>query len=68
MDVNIREYVKNNFKGIKLEDIKDSIEESSKKGDDITLPGLGVLFEIIWDTSNEDDKGKILNTLLAYFQ
>jgi small acid-soluble spore protein I (minor) len=68
MDINIRDYIVNNFKNITPEDIKESIEDSIKKGDELTLPGLGVLFEIIWNASNDDDKNNIINKLHTYFQ
>jgi small acid-soluble spore protein I (minor) len=67
MNINIREYIKKNFENTTEEEIKLSIEESIKKGDEVTLPGLGFFFEIIWNNSQEDDKGKLLNTLLSYF-
>lgn len=68
MDINIRDYIVNNFKNITSDDIKKSIEESIKKGDELTLPGLGVLFEILWNTSNNDEKDNIIDKLHTYFQ
>ncbi len=63
MDANIRNYIIQNFKNNGSNDIKESIEESIKKGDEITLPGLGVFFEIIWQNSNDIEKEKILTTI-----
>ena len=63
MDVDIREYIKNNFKDSKTDDIKESILESIKEKDDVTLPGLGVFFEILWQNCSNEDKDKILNIL-----
>ena len=37
-----------NFKGASKEDIKASIVSSFNDKDEITLPGLGVFFGIIW--------------------
>ena len=63
MNIDIRESIINNFKDSDLEDIKSSIESSIEDKDEITLPGLGVFFEILWNNSNEEYKKKILNTL-----
>lgn len=63
MDIDIRKSIINNFKGSKVEDIRDSIESSIKDNEEITLPGMGVFFEILWNNSNEDDKKFILETI-----
>ena len=56
MNINIRNSIKNNFKDLDKTEIKKSIEESLKEKDEITLPGLGVFFEILWINSNEEKK------------
>lgn len=53
----------NNFKGASKEDIKESIVSSFNDKDEITLPGLGVFFGIVWDKSSEDERNKILDIL-----
>lgn len=63
MNINIRNSIKNNFKDLDKTEIKKSIEESLKEKDEITLPGLGVFFEILWLNSNEEKKEYILNIL-----
>ena len=67
-DIKIRDYIINNFKDDDVNTIKNAIEESIKEGDEVTLPGMGVFFEIIWQDSNQEDKEKILNTLKKRFQ
>lgn len=59
----IREYVINNFKNSNEEDIRNSIMESIRDRDEITLPGLGVLFELLWESSSEDMKNKIISSI-----
>ena len=49
MDIDIRKSIINNFKESDIKDIKTSIEESINDKDEITLPGLGVFFEILWN-------------------
>jgi len=63
MDINIRNYIKDNFKNSEIDEIRDSIENSISEQDDITLPGLGVFFEILWQNSDDKNKEFILNTL-----
>ncbi|MCQ6559189.1 small acid-soluble spore protein SspI [Paenibacillus mendelii] len=53
-----------NKSGIELtEVIEDSIGN-----DERTLPGLGVLFEIIWQHSSGPDQNKMVNALHSHLQ
>ena len=63
MNIDIRKSIINNFKESDIEDIKNSIEESLNDKDEITLPGLGVFFEILWNNSDDIKKDYILQTL-----
>lgn len=63
MNVDIRRYILDNFKDASAEDIKSSITDSITDGDDVTLPGLGVFFEVLWSNSSEDERKKIINVL-----
>lgn len=67
-DIKIRDYIINNFKDDDLNTIKRAIEESIKEQDEVTLPGMGVFFEIIWLDSNEEEKNAILLKLKNKFQ
>ncbi len=63
MDIDIRKSIINNFKESDINEIKQSIEESIKDGDEITLPGMGVFFELLWKNSNDTKKDYILQTI-----
>lgn len=63
MNIDIREHIKSNFKDSDIKDIKDSIESSLKENEEITLPGMGVFFEILWQNTDESGKDFILNIL-----
>ena len=63
MNIDIRKHILNNFKGANDDDIKSSITDSIKDGDEVTLPGLGVFFELLWMESSEDDKNTIINKI-----
>lgn len=63
LNISIRNHVVGNFKDSGIEDIRASIDESVGDKDEITLPGLGVFFEILWDSSEDNEKEKIIKTL-----
>ena len=63
LNIDIRKHIINNFKNADTDEIKASIESSIKENDEITLPGLGVFFEVLWTNSDENSKEYILNTL-----
>ena len=63
MNIDIRKNILENFKDAKLEDIKESIKEAVKDKEEIVLPGLGVLFEILWNNSNDNQKNEILQNI-----
>lgn len=63
MKIDIRKNIINNFKDADLDEIKVSIDNSIQEQKEITLPGLGVFFEILWDHSSESEREFILNTI-----
>lgn len=67
MDINIRESIINNFKNSNHLEIQESIDESIKNNEEITLPGLGVFFENLWLNSSTEEKNIILNILQKSF-
>lgn len=63
MNIDIRNNIKQNFQGASLEEIKISIESSIAEAKEITLPGLGVFFELLWKNSDESDHEFLLQTI-----
>ena len=63
MNIDIRKSIINNFKDSNKEEIIESIESSIKDREEITLPGLGVFFEILWNNSNENFKNNIIDII-----
>lgn len=63
MNIDIRQSIKDNFKGASCDEIRASIASSINEGDEVTLPGIGVFFEILWNSSNDDEKDFILKKL-----
>ena len=63
MNINIRDYIKNNFKNSSIDELKDSIISSTQSNDEVVLPGLGVLFEILWINSSNNEQENIINII-----
>lgn len=63
MKTDIRKSIINNFKDAENDEIKASIDSSINENEEVTLPGLGVFFEILWKNSEESEQTYILNTL-----
>ena len=63
MEIDIRKSIRANFENSNIDEIRKSIEESIYDRDEITLPGLGVFFEILWNNSDDTKKDYILQTL-----
>lgn len=62
-NIDIRKYIINNFRDDDISDIRESIISSIESHDDDPLIGLGVLFEILWNNSLDEEKEKILNNI-----
>lgn len=52
----IKDYIIKNFEESTKEEIRETIVESVKSNDEVVLPGMGVLFEIVWKNSDLQDK------------
>ena len=63
MEKSIRDYIIHNFKEDDIDTLRKAIEESIEEKDEVTLPGLGVFFEILWEDSNNELKDNILSIL-----
>lgn len=63
MDINIRRAVIHNVSDNNQEQLRDTIVDAMQKGEEKYLPGLGVLFEVIWQNADEQEKSMMLDTL-----
>ncbi len=63
MDLNIRRSVINNIKDSEEGDIIKMVDESVNRSDEILLPGMGVLLEIIWKNSDNERKNMLANVI-----
>lgn len=63
MNLNLRNAIIANVSGNTQEQLKDTIVDAIQSGEEKMLPGLGVLFEIIWKQSDENEKLEMLQSL-----
>ena len=60
-NIDIRNYIIENFKDDNSEKIRDSIETTIKERNEDALIGLGVLFELLWNKLPQEEKENSLN-------
>ncbi|MGA9225805.1 MAG: small acid-soluble spore protein SspI [Mesobacillus sp.] len=63
MNLNLRNAVITNVAGNTQDELKDTIVDAIQAGEEKMLPGLGVLFEVIWQNASEEEKQEMLNAL-----
>ena len=63
MDINIREHIINNFQGDNFDTLRRAIDESVENHDEVTLPGLGVFLEIIWENASQELKNELIDII-----
>ncbi|TCP32120.1 small acid-soluble spore protein I (minor) [Scopulibacillus darangshiensis] len=63
MDINIRKAVKHNISDNDKDQLEGTIVDAIKDGQEKMLPGLGVLFEIIWQESDDQQKQLMVDNL-----
>ena len=62
-NIDIRNYIIENFKDDNTEKIRDSIETTIKERNEDALIGLGVLFELLWNNLSQKEKEKSLENI-----
>ncbi len=65
MNINLRQAVIQNVSDNDHAQLRDTIVEAIQRGEEKLLPGLGVLFEVIWKNAGEDERNQMVNTLEA---
>ncbi|MFC4556631.1 small acid-soluble spore protein SspI [Virgibacillus kekensis] len=63
MDLNLRKAILSNIESNDQKQLEATIVEAIQNGEEKMLPGLGVLFELIWKQSDEQDKQEMINAL-----
>jgi small acid-soluble spore protein I (minor) len=63
MNLNLRNAIISNVQGNNQQELQETILDAIQSGEEKMLPGLGVLFEVIWQNSSNEDKQEMLTTL-----
>lgn len=67
MNLDIRRNIKENLKDENVESLIETINTSITSNDELVLPGLGVLMELLWESltkkEKEDASSKIIRKL-----
>ncbi len=63
MDLNLRNAILSNIASNNQEQLEATIVDAIQDGEEKMLPGLGVIFELIWNQSNEEDKQEMIDAL-----
>ena len=60
MDINLREAIMQNITGNSADQLEATIVDAINEGEEKTLPGLGVLLEIIWQHTDKAGRTDML--------
>ncbi|CQR48084.1 Small, acid-soluble spore protein I [Paraliobacillus sp. PM-2] len=63
MDLNLRKAILENISDNNKEQLEATIVDAIQSGEEKMLPGLGVLFELIWKESDNTEKEEMLSAL-----
>ncbi|WKB36783.1 small acid-soluble spore protein SspI [Terrilactibacillus sp. S3-3] len=63
MDLNIRKAVIHNISDNDKDQLRNTIVDAIQDGQEKMLPGLGVLFEVIWNESDENLRNQMVDNL-----
>jgi small acid-soluble spore protein I (minor) len=63
MNLNLRNAIIHNVTGNTQEQLEDTIVDAIQTGEEKMLPGLGVLFEVIWKNSSKQEQQEMLQAL-----
>ena len=66
MEIDIRKNIINNLKNEDVKGIISIIDESITSKDELVLPGLGVILEILWNDLDNNDKEKLANIVINF--
>jgi small acid-soluble spore protein I (minor) len=68
MNFNLRQAVLTNVQGNNEQEIQHTITDAIQSGEEKMLPGLGVLFEVLWQNSDSSTKEEVLSTIAQGLQ
>jgi len=63
MNFDLRNAVIANLDDSNYDEINETILDAIQSGEEKTLPGLGVIFEVLWNGSNDTEKASIVSRI-----
>lgn len=63
MNFDLRNAVLANLDNSSYDDVHETIIDAISSGEEKTLPGLGVLFEVLWNGSNDSEKDSLISKI-----
>ena len=63
MNFDLRKAVIANLDDSSYDEIRETIIDAIESGEEKTLPGLGVMFEILWNGSNDSEKETMVSRI-----
>ncbi|MFD1206528.1 MULTISPECIES: small acid-soluble spore protein SspI [Sporosarcina] len=67
MNFQIRDAITANMTNNSAEDIRNVVDDAIQRGEEHLLPGLGVFFEKLWNSADEQERTKITGELAQAF-
>jgi small acid-soluble spore protein I (minor) len=68
MNLNLRHAIIQNVSTNSKQELEATIIDAIRSQEEKMLPGLGVLFEVIWQNANEEEKEEMLSNLQGGLQ
>jgi small acid-soluble spore protein I (minor) len=62
-NLDLRAAIMHNMQGSSKEDVRNTIVDAISSREEKTLPGLGVLFEVVWNNANAQDQEKMVSLI-----
>ncbi|OKL38298.1 small acid-soluble spore protein SspI [Domibacillus mangrovi] len=66
--MNLRNAIIQNLHGQNENQLSATIQDAVAQGEEKTLPGLGVMFELFWKNSQNDEKQVVLQKMASALQ
>ncbi|MED4585170.1 small acid-soluble spore protein SspI [Brevibacillus choshinensis] len=64
--LNLRQAIMYKMQGSDPDAVEETITDAISSGQEKTLPGLGVLFEVLWQNSDTSSRQEMVNTIAGH--
>lgn len=63
-DMDLRQAIRTKLNGVNQNELKETIQDAIQSKEEKTLPGLGVLFELLWQNSDDQNQKEMLSVMV----